>query len=77
MQGYLVNYDQEREIWARVLKHVLKVCLLIFTGSTQPSWVVHRVLLLLPYQVNPRDCSLCITEPILNFPQVQAATEQV
>ena len=29
-----MNYDQEREIWARVLKHVLKVCLLIFTGSS-------------------------------------------
>ena len=25
MQGYLVNFDQEREIWGRVLKHVLKV----------------------------------------------------
>ena len=46
-----MNYDLERECWARVFKAVLKV--------------------------NPRECSLCLTEPLLNFPAVQAATEQV
>jgi hypothetical protein len=50
-QGYLVNFDLEREIWTKVFKSVLKV--------------------------NPRECGLLLSEPIFNFRQVQAATEQV
>ncbi len=51
LQGFLVNYELQRDIWARAFKSVL--------------------------QVDPSRCALVLTEPLFNFPQVQAATEQV
>lgn len=52
LQGYLVNWDLEQEIWSRCFKSVLKV--------------------------SPREAAgLCVTEPLFNLPQLQAAAEQV
>lgn len=51
VQGFLVNWGLERDIWAHALKASLRV-----------------------------DCSetgLVMTEPVFNFPQIQAATEEV
>ena len=83
-----MNYDLEREIWSRVFKSVLKVspqsptrhsklkavkCCRVRLGDQVP------LCTLLPHslQVNAKECSLCMTEPLLNFKSVQAATEQV
>lgn len=57
MQGFLVGWDLEKEVWAHAFKAVLGL-------GKQGS-------------VGTRECGLLLSEPIFNFPAVQAATEQV
>ncbi len=60
LQGYLVAWDLEREIWSHAFKSILGL------GAGRQ----HGGL-------SARDCGLLLSEPMLNFPSVQQATEQV
>lgn len=57
-----MNWDLEREIWGRALKAVLG---LQTTGGGRGGGLA------------PANCAIIMTEPLFNFPQIQAATEQV
>lgn len=65
-QGYLVGWDLEREIWGHAFKAVLGLNLV---GGRQAYGSGGSL--------TPRECGLLLTEPIFNFPQLQALTEQV
>jgi len=55
-QGYMVQWDIEKEIWAKAFKSA--------SLSGGGRW-------------DPASTGLLVTEPIFNFPAVQAATEEV
>ncbi|KAI8471017.1 MAG: Actin/actin-like protein [Monoraphidium minutum] len=63
-RGYMVQWDLEKEIWARAFKSAALSKKGPGGGGGGGAW-------------DPASASLLLTEPIFNFPAVQAATEEM
>jgi hypothetical protein len=61
-QGYMVQWDLEKEIWQKAFKSAALSAK--GPGNASGAW-------------DPASTALLVTEPIFNFPAVQAATEEV
>ena len=68
-QGYVVDWDAQKAIWDGMFSpEVLGVS---FEELESTLWLMAR-----QYQINPTECSLLITEPYFNLPNIQDVYDQ-